>query len=403
MKSRAFIVLLVVSFLTLSGCGIFSGSPTALPTVVLGTNQPNPQNTTAPLNNGVTASGFVEPAQQAQLASAVGGEIDALSVALGDQVTAGQVLVRFAGSEKLAAAVEAARLELLTAQQALSSLNDNLAVARAHAQQNLANAQQALKDAQDNRYRKDLARVTQPTIDQAQANLIIAQDAEKKAQETFDNLANRPQDDVMRAQAFSALAAAQQKVLQAQWNLDWLLGRPDSLEIQQADAAIVVAQANVDQAQAESANLKNGPDPNALALATARVQAAQAQLAASQSSLDDLDVKAPFDGTVAALNFHPGEWVLPGQAILVLADLAHLQVETSDLSERDVPQVKVGQAVTVQVKALAQNVSGKVTDIAALSSSLGGDVIYKTTVALDSIPSGLRAGMSVVVQFNSGQ
>ncbi len=403
MKSRALIVSLVISLITLSGCGIFGASPTPLPTVVLGTNPPNSQSTTAPLSGGVTASGFVVPARQAQLASAAGGNLETLNVALGDQVKAGQVLVRFAGGEKLAAAVEAARLQLLTAQQALSALNDNLGLARAQAQQNLADAQKALKDAQDNRYRKDLARVTQPTIDQAQANLIIAQDAEKTAQENYDKLANRAQDDLMRAQAFSALAAAQQKVLQAQWNLNWLLGRPDTLEIAQADAAIVVAQANLDHAQAEMDKLKNGPDPDAVALASAQVQAAQAQLAASQAALDDLDVKAPFDGAVAALNFHSGEWVLPGQPILVLADLAHLQVDTSDLSERDVTQVKVGQPVTVQVKALGKNVSGKVTEIAALSSSLGGDVIYKTTIELDSIPYGLRAGMSVVVQFGSGQ
>ncbi len=403
MKSRALIVLSVTCILTLSGCGIFGASPTPLPTVVLGTTSPNPQSTASLAGSGVTASGFAVPAQQAQLASAVGGKIETLGVALGDQVKAGQVLARFAGGEKLSAAVAAAQLELLSAQQALSSLNENAGLARAQAQQTLASAQQALKDAQDNRYRKDLARVTQPTIDQAQANLIIAQDAAKKAQETYDQFANRAADDVMRAQAFSALAAAQQKVLQAQWNLDWLIGRPDSLEIQQADAAIVVAQANLDQAQAAFDKLKNGPNPDALALADARLQAAQAQLAASQAALDDLDVKAPFDGTVAELNFHPGEWVLPGQAILVLADLAHLQVETSDLSERTVPQVKVGQAVTVQVKALGQNVSGKVTDIAALSTSLGGDVVYKTTVSLDSVPAGLRAGMSVVVQFDSGQ
>ncbi len=403
MKLKAFIVLLVISLFALSGCGIFSSAATPLPTVVLGTPGSSPQSTSAPASGGVTASGNVVPAEQAQLVSATGGMIETLNVASGDQVKAGQVLVSFAGREKLAAAVEAAKLDLLTAQQALSSLNDNAAVARAQAQQNLAAARQALKDAQDNRYRKDLARVTQPTIDQAQANLIIAQDAEKNAQETYDKLANRPADDVMRAQAFSALAAAQQKVLQAQWNLDWLVGRPDALEVQQADAAIVVAQANLDSAQAAYDKLQNGPDPDAMALAAAHLQAAQAQLAASQSSLDDLDVKAPFDGTIAAVNFHPGEWVLPGQGILVLADLAHLQIETSDLSERDVPQVKVGQPVSVQVKALNQNVSGKVSEIAALSTSLGGDVVYTTTIVLDSIPAGLRAGMSVVVQFQAGQ
>lgn len=404
MKFKGLVVLAFCALLALAGCSIFSsGSPAPLPTVVLGTPDVQPQATSAPFSGGVTASGFVVPAQQAQLASVSGGSIQALNVGVGDAVKAGQVLVTLSGGEKLAAAVAAAKLQLLTAQQALANLNDNAAVARAQAQQKLADARKALQDAQDARNSKNLARVAQPTIDQAQANLIIAQDAQEKAQENYDKLANRAEDDLMRAQSFSALAAAKQKVLQAQWNLNWLLSRPNNVEIGQADAAIAVAQAGVASAQSEFDKLQNGPDPDAVALATAQAQAAQAQLTASQASLDDLDIKAPFDGVVASVNFHSGEWVLPGQPVLALADLGHLQVQTTDLGERDIPQIKVGQAVTVQVKALNQNVAGHVSEIAALSSSLGGDVVYTTTIEVDSLPAGLRAGMSVTVQFETGQ
>jgi hypothetical protein len=61
----------------------------------------------------------------------------------------------------------------------------------------------------------------------------------------------------------------------------------------------------------------------------------------------------------------------------------------------------VGQSVQVIVKALGQNISGRVIDISPLASSLGGDVVYQTTIALDTIPEGLRAGMSVEVQFGT--
>ena len=53
---------------------------------------------------------------------------------------------------------------------------------------------------------------------------------------------NFAENDVNRAQAFSRLAAAQKSVDQAKWNLEWLLSRPDTLEVSQADAAIIVAQ-----------------------------------------------------------------------------------------------------------------------------------------------------------------
>jgi len=34
-----------------------------------------------------------------------------------------------------------------------------------------------------------------------------------------------------------------------------------------------------------------------------------------------------------------------------------------------------------------------------VADTLGGDVIYKTTIALDSLPDGIRSGMSVTVNY----
>jgi len=57
--------------------------------------------------------------------------------------------------------------------------------------------------------------------------------------------------------------------------------------------------------------LQSGPDPDEVALAEARIQNATVQIEASQSALADLELKAPFTGTVAELNIHAGEWVTP--------------------------------------------------------------------------------------------
>jgi multidrug resistance efflux pump len=83
----------------------------------------------------------------------------------------------------------------------------------------------------------------------------------------------------------------------------------------------------------------------------------------------------------------------------MLSDLERLRVQTTDLSERDVPQVQIGQRVTVFIKALNQQVAGHVSAIAPLAETLGGDVVYTATIELDERPAGLRAGMSVTVQF----
>ena len=93
----------------------------------------------------------------------------------------------------------------------------------------------------------------------------------------------------------------------------------------------------------------------------------------------------------------------PGQVLVVINDVKHLHVETTELSERDVPKIKVGQIATVLIKALNQDAAGKVTAISHLADTLGGDVVYKVTIELDKFPPDLRAGMSVDVQFKTSQ
>ncbi len=412
MKSLALWLLPVLIILfSLNGCSALAGgSPTALPTVVLGSIAATPQTVSSTPSSsatqaivitagGVSASGIVVPAHQAQMASALGGNVKSVDVALGDQVKAGQMLVRLAGSEKLEAAVETANLQLLTAQQALQTLNQNSDQTRTDAQVRLANAQKALKDAQTRRGWMNYRNGSQSTIDAAQANLILAQDALRTAKDNYSSVANLGEDNLTRAAALSALAVAQNAYDKDLVNLNYLLALPNKIDLDQAQAALDAATAEVANAQAAYDKLQSGPNPDALALVQEQIKNAQAQLAASQSDLASLDLVAPFDGTVSRIDINNGEWATAGQTILVLADLNHLQVQTTDLSERDVPKVKTGQAVSVLIKALNQNVNGHVSDISPLADTLGGDVVYQTTIDLDTSLPDLRAGMSVTVQF----
>jgi multidrug resistance efflux pump len=102
---------------------------------------------------------------------------------------------------------------------------------------------------------------------------------------------------------------------------------------------------------------------------------------------------------VAVIEVIPGDYAPPGKILAVVVDTTKLHVETTDLSERDVSKVQVGQQVTVLVKATNEEITGRVTAISPLADTLGGDVVYKTTIALDNLPPGLLAGMSVDVQF----
>ena len=409
----------MVAFL-LSGCGVLTGAtPTPLPTVVLGSSNPqntggNPQTTggnptpqgAAPAaasgsGGGVTASGVVIAAQEVQIAASISENVEALNVAAGDQVKAGQVLVRLAGSQAQVAAITAAQVDLLSAQQALQTLKDNAAQALADAQLRLANAEKALDDAKTKRAYKQYRNGSESSIETAQADLILAKNALKDAQDAYNSVADRAEDDVDRAAALSALGAARRVYEHALANLNYLLALPNVIDVNQAEAVLVAAQAEATAAQAAYDKLKNGPDPDALALAQDRITNAQAQIDAGQANLASLELKAPLNATVSKVSIHVGEWAMAGQTLLVLADLAHLRVQTTDLSERDVPRVSVGQPVSVLVKALNQNVAGRVSEIASLSDTLGGDVVYQTTIDLDSQPTGLRPGMTVDVSFGA--
>ncbi|HAX71396.1 MAG TPA: hypothetical protein DCY14_17410 [Anaerolineae bacterium] len=110
---------------------------------------------------------------------------------------------------------------------------------------------------------------------------------------------------------------------------------------------------------------------------------------------------APFDGTIVDLAVIPGELVQINQPVLVLADLKRLHITTTDLSERDIARVKVGQRADVYIEALDLTVTGKVIRISPIAETVGGDVVFPVTIELDKQPEGLLWGMSAEVQIQT--
>jgi HlyD family secretion protein len=384
MRYRLGIVVFVGIFL--AGCsGGVGAAPTALPTVELDTtNAAAAAQTSTTLTGGVSASGVVTAAQQAQISPSTGGRVKSISCALGDSVKEGQALVTLEGSETLQAAVSAARLELDQAQQAVNDLENQADAARIAAMQQIVLYSQTVKDAQ-----LTLDNFSIPN-DQAGMTAVDAYNQMKKklddARTAFEPYRDAPLKDPSRERRKDTLDDAQGDYNMAIRRLKY-------------EYNLEAAQTQLAQAQQDYEKVKSGPAADEKELADARLAHAQDQLAAAQASLDSLTIKAPFSGVVSRLDANMGEWAAPGQVMVVLADLTHLQVETTDLSERDIPQVKPGQTVKVQVKALNQSLTGKVMQVAPLADNLGGDVVYKTIIDLDTTPEGLLVGMSVVVQF----
>jgi len=177
------------------------------------------------------------------------------------------------------------------------------------------------------------------------------------------------------------------------------------LDTTMLEAKVKEAEADVLAADAQIRYLHRlATDPLHYESAQADLMRAQALLDSAKATLATQSMlTAPFDGTIVSVDIAPAETVVPGQVVIVLGDLSSYQIETTDLSERNVTRVQIGQSATVFIEALGEEFTGQVTDIDRVSSTLGGDVVFKVTVDLDEQPQGLLWGMSADVQIETAE
>jgi HlyD family secretion protein len=231
--------------------------------------------------------------------------------------------------------------------------------------------------------------------EQTREQLEIARLNEAAARELVAFLNNGPTTGQQAAaNGAVALAAANRNLAQAQ--LDALLAGATPEEIEQA--AVRVAQAELGVMAAETAVAQAEA---AVAQAEAGLQAAQAARDAAQVAVQRTTLRATMAGTVAQLDLNVGELVTPGTPVVTLADFSGWQVETTDLSELDVPQVQEGSTVQVTFEALPDaDVRGVVQQIALMANRAPGDVVYEVTIQLsDTADLPLRWGMTAGVAF----
>lgn len=186
-----------------------------------------------------------------------------------------------------------------------------------------------------------------------------------------------------------------------------VLDTPDlQFAVTEAEAALRSAQVDADlQKYQKVKNRRNGkifydPVPEVYRQrADVKVQQAQVALEIAQLNLTQGTLNAPFDGSVAALHVVPGEFVPSDQAIVTLATLDAFQIETTDLSERDIAQVQVGAPVNIFIEALNENVAGNVVAISPRAETISEDVVFKVTIAFEEQPQNLLWGMTAEVSI----
>jgi multidrug resistance efflux pump len=346
----------------------------------------------------VMAEGRIVPKDYVNLTFSSGGQVAEVMIPEGKTVEAGEVIARLR-NEQLAAAVAAAEVELVGAQQAYDDLTNNQDLLTAQAQQAVADAQEAVREAerQLSNYNNG---ANQANIDSAEANVIILKDRLEKAQEDFDKVSGKPDDNLVRAAMQSRLADAQLAYDAAVRQLNSLVGSTNDIDLAVAEANLAVAEAQLAIAERDYTLWQDGPHPDDLAAAEARLHAAQANLESTQIALADTQLTAPISGEVVSLNLKVGEQVGPGQVAAVVADLSSWKVETDNLTEIEVPSVEVGQSVTIVPDALPDlTLTGTVESVGNLFEEKRGDVTYTVIINLDKSNPALRWGMTVVVTF----
>ncbi len=345
----------------------------------------------------VVASGEIAPAQEAQLSFTVLGRVETMMVTEGDIVAAGEVLAMLE-TTLLEAQVAQAQAVVAAAQAQLPVVQAGPRpgqVSGAEAQLAAAEAAVAQAVAQRDQVSAGASKVAMTT---ARAQLAAAEAEAKAAIIAYDQMPEKNLKDWQEEEIILRLRAATLGQEAAEAGLA-LAEKNVWFQVRAAEAAIQTAEAQRDVAQAQLALVQAEVTAEQIAVAEGAVAQAEAALQAARAMLDQATLRAPFDGAVTALEVSPGQAMMPGQPVLILAELHHLQAITTDLSERDVTQVSVGQLATVYVEALDVEIEGQVADIAPQASAIGGDVVYAVTIELDEQPPELRWGMSVEVEI----
>lgn len=343
----------------------------------------------------VSATGVIVPAKYAALSVSSAGHVDEVHVVEGQTVTEGTALLTLGEIAQAEARLAMAQLDLTTAQQAYDEFVRTEGLGRADAWQAYMDAQIARAEAEEDWEALNIDSIDD-RIEDSDADITDLKSDLEDAQEEFDKYKDLDEDNSKRKSAEDDLENAQEKYNEAVRNFEEAVRERDTVR-----AALESAIARDAEAKHDYEQTLDGPNAEQLAVLEARLENAKAQAASAQAQVDNLSLTAPFAGTVADLNVRAGEWAMPGQTVVMFADLKNLQVETTDLNETDVAKVKVGDVATITFDALPDvSVTGVVTSVSPKASS-GSGVNYTVVIELDEIPEGLLWGMTAYVDIES--
>jgi len=312
-------------------------------------------------------------------------------VALGDPVERGQVLANLVQTS-LPQNVITAQNDWVNAQNELDDLVDEYSsLSLAEAQKAIADAQDALEEAERTLLNYQTP-APQTDIDQAYADMLLAEDELDKARDDYEPYAEKPEDDLTRANYLSRLATAQEQYDDMVRTYNYLTGTATATDLAIAEADVEVAKEELADAQGEYERLLAGVDSDDVA-------AAKAKIAAAEATLNDAWVEAPFDGIITKVFSQSGDLVKSGTQAFQQDDLSRLLVEL-EVSEVDITQIEIGQSVQMTFDAIrGKDYHGEVVEVALVGDDEDGVVNFDVVVTLTDPDQDVRPGMTSAVEI----
>jgi len=405
------------------------------------------------LTESATASGRVTAQRQANLSLATSGVVTRVYVAVGDQVSAGDILIQL-DSAALERAVASAEANVVIAEADLANLLQGAAAAElAAAEAAVASAQAKLDELRAGPTAEDIAaseagvkaaqanvaaasgklqaifQVSSSDILAAEGDLEAALDQQQAARDIWVRLADcevnesgihsctATDDDRMKsvsqnveaanaqvalAQArldelrnpdANSVASAQAGLAASEAQLDAAAARHDALLMGASAQEITAAEADLASAQASLDKLLAGPSNTDVTTFEIRLAQAHTSLQEATNSLSDATLTAPFDGVITSVLVNQGEHAA-GQAV-TLVDTGSLEV-VLNVDEIDVGTLVIGQQAVITLETWPDAaMPSEITAIAPSAvNSASGIVTYEVHLSLPQTDLPILVGMT---------
>lgn len=432
--NRALLSILILIVLAGGGFLVYKNYLEPVPPATAQEGTPTP----TAASDTISSEGKVAPASQVSLSFTQSGRVQEVLVKMGDKVGAGQPLARL-DTTILEANLSQSQTALQTAQANLQAalIKEQQVVVSAHTQDStsrsnqwttslptdiqkpnwyfekteqitstqkeVSNAKAALNTEMSN-LNTVVRNASSADLLRAEERLSDAQSAFLVAKDVLDRARTSGKKE-LQDQAQTIYDSSKSELDAAQTSYDQILTTQGASDVLEARARVAVAQERYDTAQDRLYKLQTGDQSlevksaaEAVKQAEAGVTEADAALKATQAMFNEATLKAPSEGVMTDVNLEPGEVILPGNPVIVLADTSSWRVETTDLSENDVIALSPGMKVQVTLDAFpGRTFDGTVHDIALMSEDTRGSVTYQVKVDFDPGDVQVRWGMTAYI------